>query len=670
MTSVRRAGNALVLAIAPCLLSCDGSNDDGPTGSTGSFTISVSPATASIQQSGSTYVTVTLTRSGGFSGAVTLTISGSPEGVSATMDPAVLSGNTVLSRIDLTASASAVPGTPTVTITGTSGTSHASATFALSVTAAPDYALSVPATTVAAGATSDITVSINRANFTGGVTLALVNPPAGITGTFSPAPSTTNSALLSLGVGPNVSAGLYPLTIRGTASGLSERTTSMVLTVTPASTANNNVEYQFCQQDDVPAFFAYQDGSGPWQAANGSVSGGVTRFGFKLTTGRGGILIVYPFTIGDQQASRARAGSRLADRRSRVRFRTPRAPVARRVLAAVQAYETLVFHGSTAELAEDGVLACTISPPPRTIRGTVTGLAQFQYSVLSLGGVSTIFQGGVNTNPVTFDGVEGDLVNFMGSRLPATGAAPDRAVVFRNLNIPDGGTLPSTIDFNGPASFVPASAGVTLSGASGDRFEVYTDVITAIGVNLLWNDIGPSTVNPRPWAGLPDSRLGPGELHNIIVFASAQANSPDFRVAAKYVGSVSNQSVTFGPAVNPATVSQVNAGTYPRFRFQGTLTSEYNKGVIISVDPGEGTYFSALATSAWLAASGSATSYDLTMPDVASLPGFPTSARLKAGLNSVTTEAFGFTGPGTFEARPVAGTESKTSIRTRTIDVP
>ena len=668
MTTVRYARGALLAAVAPMLLSC---GDDEPTGSTGSFTIALSSATASLPQTASTFVTVTLTRSGGFSGPVTLTISGSPTGVSATMDPAVLSGNTAESRIDLTASASAALGTSTVTITGTSGARQASATFALSVVTAPDYTVAVPASvSVAVGATSDVTVDINRSNFTGGVTLALVNPPAGITGTFSPVPSTTNSAVLSLSVGSNVAPGIYPLSIRATAGGFSDRTTALQLAVIPSSTASNNVEYQFCQEDDVPAFFAYQDGGGAWQAVNGTASGTVTRFPFRLTTGRGGILIVYPFTIEEQHALRANTGSRLAARRSHARNRTRPAQVARRVLAAVEAYETLVFYGSTTELAEDGVLSCAILPPSKTIRGTVAGLAQFQYSVLTLGNVSRIFEGGVNTNPVTFDGVEGDLVDFIGSRLPSTGSAPDRAVVFRNLNIPDGGTLPSTIDFNGPASFVPASATVAITGAPGDRFEVYNHVITARGPVRLWNDIAPSQNSNRPWAGLPADRLAPGELHDILVFASPIPDSPDVRIATKYVGAVSNQTVAFGPVVNPATVSQLNAGSYPRFRFQGDLPPEYNKGIFITVSPDEGSYLIMLATNAWLTASGTAAGYDLTIPDVAGLPGFPTASRLQPGQHFVTTEAFGFTGPGTFEPRPVAGTEAKTSIRTRTIDVP
>ncbi len=651
-------------------MACGGDDDDEPTGITGSFTLSVSPTPVNLTPGQSTYVTATLTPSGGFSGSVSLTISGTPTGVSAAATPAALSGTTVASRIDLTATGAAAIGSSTVTVTGTSGSQQATATFTLNIENPPDYSVSGPgAASIASGATGDVTLNINRSNFSGGVTLALVNPPGGITATFSPAPTTGNSAVMTVNVASTVAPALYALTIRATASGLTDRTTTLQLTVIPPVTASNNVEYQFCD-GDAPGFFAYQDGGGSWQVVNGTTTAGITRYGFRVDAGRGGVMLVYPFTLEGQQRLRAVRGSRQAARRSAARLRTGATLVAPRVQAAVEAYETIVFYGSTTELSEDGIQSCAVFPPTKTIQGTVTGLATFQYSVLTLGDVTTIFEGGVNVNPVTFDGVARDQLVFLGSRLPSTGSAPDRGVIFRNLSIPDGGTLPAPIDFNGPASFVPAAATVTIAGAQGDRFEVYNHVHTASGPVRLWNDIAPSQISTRPWTGLPASQLAAGEFHDILVFASPAPNSPDIRVATKYVGPVSNQTLTFAPAVNPATISQLSAGAYPRLRFQGDLPAEYNKYVNFFVSPDEGNFMFLLATKAWLTASGMTAGYDLTMPDVAGLPGFPTASRLKQGENFVTTEASGFTSAGTFEPRPAIGVESRLSMRTRTVDVP
>jgi hypothetical protein len=80
--------------------------------------------------------------------------------------------------------------------------------------------------------------------------------------------------------------------------------------------------------------------------------------------------------------------------------------------------------------------------------------------------------------------------------------------------------------------------------------------------------------------------------------------------------------------------------------------------------------FFILATGAYLTASGNALAYDITMPDVAALAGFPAAARLTAGSNDVTVSGFGFTGPGLFYLRPTLGSESKASIRNTAISVP
>ncbi len=77
--TVRRA--VLVLAsgaIAACSSTGDGGTQPGPTPA---IAISLNPTSGSVAQGGSTSLTATLTRSGGFSGTVTLSVQGAPTGV-------------------------------------------------------------------------------------------------------------------------------------------------------------------------------------------------------------------------------------------------------------------------------------------------------------------------------------------------------------------------------------------------------------------------------------------------------------------------------------------------------------------------------------------------------------------------------------------------------------
>ena len=688
MTSIQRAGRGwLAAGFAILCLACDGTDDDdGPTGNTGSITIVVGPATASIQPGSSTFVTVTLTRAGGFTGTVTVTIAGLPNGVTATMAPAQLTGNAVTSRIDLTAAATAALASATVTVSAAAqGVTTATASFQLAVTAPPDYAMVVsPATlTIAAGGTGNVDLQINRTNFSGPITLALLNPAAGITATFNPASATAATSAMALNVAATVAPGSYQVTIQGTATGVSSRSVAVTVTVVPPPPSGNNVAYYFCHVDDVPAFFAYQDGSGAWQSVTGVSSGGTTTFSFNITQGRGATLSVYQYSAAAVARVTGRMSARRMNRTATMasRFRDPRgagrrAPGRSTALTAAAVgdlYETYVLYGSTTELAQDGLDVCGQAEPTKTVRATVTGVAPGQYGVVSLGSVTRIVDGATFTNPVTLDGVLPGPQDLVGSRISTPGLAPDKLVIFRNLNIPDQGSLPSTIDFNSPTSLVPATATATISGAAtGDRLEIFVGLLTANGSGLLWNDLAPSTVAARPWAGLNSANMISGDLHHLFAFASRSTDLVDFRVVSKTVGAVSNQALALGAELNAPTASMVSAGAYPRFRFQGALAAGYNKRVSIDV-LGEEDGSSALyivTSVAYLGLSGTPEDYDITMPDVAGLPGFPLEARLTTGTNVVTLSAKGFTGSGLYEPRPIPGYESKELYKARRINVP
>jgi hypothetical protein len=671
----RATREGLGVAAAIAALACGGDDNVGPTGS---IQIAVNPASLSVNQGGSGSVNALLTRGGGFNGVVTLAVSGLPAGVTPTITPAQLSGTTTSATIDVTVAATVALGTYTATITATAqGVGQATATYQLTVTAAPDYALTVTPTelTIVAGASGSATVSIQRTNFTGEIALQLLNPPVGITGAFNPTPSTTNASALVVTVAANVAPGTYPLTIQGTATGPGVKTTTLTVTVPPPSTGGS-IEYLFCSESATPVFVAYQDGDGPWQAVTGSSSGGATRFSFNLTQGRGGVMFVY-LTPASIVAATDRTGTlRQVARPSGVRDKIRSRVAGRRngtLIPSFSAdtYLTEVLYGSADELAEDGSGNCALTQPTKTITGTVAGVPVGAYGFVSLGGASDIFDGGIPNNPMTFSGVPAGVVDFVGMRT-IPGNAPNKVIVFRNLNLPDGGSLPSVIDFDGSAATAPATATATITGAAGDDVEIFTELVTANGLTGGWSDLSPSQITTRPWGGLAPATMVNGDYHGLIVFANPPDGSADVRVSLKFVGPVADQTLALGPAISEPSTSQISAGTYPRFRFQGTLPAEYNKGASLDVLSAEssGNVFSILATSSYLAAAGNALAYDFTMPDVAGLTGFPVASRLTAGTNDVSVSGFGFTGPGIFDLLPNLGSEFKAATKGATVNVP
>ena len=528
-----------------------------------------------------------------------------------------------------------------------------------------------PATlTVPQGGSGSVTAQLTRGGgFTGDVTLAVSGLPTGVTTTITPAQlsGTTASATINVSVAATVSAGNYTATVTGTAQGVGQATATYQLTVTqPAPT---DVEYRFCH-DDAPSFFAWQDGSGSWQALSGTGSGDTTRYEFTVTQGRSGVMLLYQEVI--EPVAGLRVAARSIMHRQAIahdRKRQAHAPPVRSAL--VDVYQTIVIYASAAELVEDGEATCTAEELTKTITGTVTNVPEGMYGIVALGPSGIIFDGAASTNPVTFSEIPEGPVNLVGSRT-FPGEPADRLILVRNLDIPDGGSLPSPIDFSGPASLEPADAIVTIGGGSGHNLEVYTLLVTANGVSGVWNDLDPTPVTNRPWVGLPSAAMVAGDFHGIIVFASANDGTGDFRVAGKYVGPVADQTLDVGPTINLPGISQVASGPYPRFRFQVTLPSGSNKGATFDLlsPEGSGNSYTILATSAWLSASGNSLAYDFTMPDFTTLAGFPAASRLTAGTNDLIVSGFGFTGQGIFESLPSIGTEFRGSLRNSTVTVP
>ncbi len=196
------------------------------------YTLSLSPTALTIGQGATGNTTVTITRTN-FTGAVTLSLGNAPAGVTGAFNPAAPTGTS--STVTLSVGAAVAPGVYNLTVDGTATAGNRSTPLTLTVSAAPDYTLSLsPATlTIAQGATGPTTVTITRTNFTGAVTLSLGSAPAGVTGSFDPGTPAGTSSTLTVSVGPAVATGVYDLTVNGNGSP-GTRSTPLTLTVSAA----------------------------------------------------------------------------------------------------------------------------------------------------------------------------------------------------------------------------------------------------------------------------------------------------------------------------------------------------------------------------------------------------------------------------------------------------
>ena len=205
------------------------------------YSLSAAPSSRTVVQGAGTSYTVSIARTGGYTGSVTLSVSGLPSGAAATFSPNPTTAST--STISVTASPTTPASSYTATITGVSGglTHTTAVTLVVQAAAAPGYSLSASPSShsVVQGARTSYAVTISRGGgFTGSVTLSVTGLPSGVTATFNPANTTGTSSTLSVTTSTTTRTGSYTLTITGV-SGSTSRTVAVTLVVTSANDCNN-----------------------------------------------------------------------------------------------------------------------------------------------------------------------------------------------------------------------------------------------------------------------------------------------------------------------------------------------------------------------------------------------------------------------------------------------
>lgn len=596
--------------------------------------IALSPAALSLEQGSSGTSTVTLTRTN-FDGAVALSMDAPPAGITAAFAPASVTGTT--STLTVSVGGSVAAGTyPLVVRASGTGVTDRTAALALTVTAAPNVVLSVqPAViTVQQGASGTATVTLTRTAFTGAVTLTLAAPPSGVTGIFTPAAPTGVTSTLTLSVGSQVAPGQYTLTIQGTST-LGVRQVSLGLTVT--ASVPGNVEVRFCSASENPVFFAYQDGAGAWVPVTATLSSGVYRYVFPLTQGYGGVFFVTPSGQGPA------------------------------------VFETTVLHASTAEMTTLGLENCQSSGPTRSVWLQVSGVGNGQMANLSLGNQTEVFFGGLTPSPIQFTDVRSGLVDFIGVRSSVLTGVPDKIQDVRGLDPADGSTLPFIADFNNVTGYDPASAQLVIGNALGDDLVNATSFLTTNGeAGLLGGFKAPSTAVTRTWYGVPTAKLQAGDIHmNFVVATPAVTSTDEMRSFVGFVTTVQDVSPLLGPRLPTPVVTSVGVPAYRRLSVQGTIPAEYADFVSAEFGPsGGGNEVFISRTGAYLAATTSSWSYDIVMPDLTGLAGFPMTSGLPAGELEATITVAGWTGAGIIAAVPATGATALSASKTVKIVVP
>jgi len=615
------------------------------------FTLSAAAVTIASGASGASSITLTRTN---FTGDVALSLVTPPAGITASFTPATTTGSTSLATVVVAPTVAA--GNYSLTVQGAAtGPGNKTTTLQVTVTVAADFAIAASPTgiSVTAGLSGTSTVTITRTNFGGAVTLALSSAPVGITATFAPNVTLTSSSVATVAVAASVAPGSYDLVVQGAGFNIGARTTALRVTVVAAPTATA-VDFAVCNLDLAQLVWAaYRDGNGPWTKVTPTLVNGVQRVMFNITSATAAVA----YTIQVPQAAvrnalsapLSPAAERLAVRSSTNAGRFDLRAFQRDAGAPV-IYSTTQVQFLRTEIAQ--YASCVNVTLGSALTATVSGIPVGDNArVTSVAGGSPFFTSATPTR--TLDQPAG-AQDFWTVRQNANGTS-----IFSDLQ--RGVTVPGTLNVNALTMTPALVATVTLTGLpAGGIVSDEMELTTTRG------RIAPVLINGTQ----------PNATRRIVAHSGAQASDMyGYRYAVVgqlgsanqlfsgtyYLGqTVADKTIAVHTAAPAWTTTTVTNTPYTRLRSTGTIPAEYNRLVAVT-HQGNGfqaNSYTVMATGGWLAAQGSATSYDLSMEDLSAAQ-WPVGAALAP---PATTSRLMLTGSN-FGLQPVAGAYAITVIR-------
>jgi hypothetical protein len=602
---IQNPSRVLLAASMMALAACGSSKS--PTGTTqppATIGVSSGAPTLTVAQGAAGTAALTVSRTS-YTGEVTLTAEGLPTGVTATFTPATVAADSTTSSLALAVSATAAAGTSTIIVRARgTGVTDVTTSVALTITATAtgtlSLALTPAASTIVAGQTAVSTLAITRGGgFAGGVNLTLSGAPTGLTFAFSTSnPVTANSVTLTLSAATSVVPGPYTLTVRGNATGLTEATTTYVLTVN--AVPSNSVSWRYCNADRIPSWFAYQDGTdGSWQRVTATSAG------------------QFDFAVGQPTVGIASVST---DRGVTV---------------------TEVRYFGLSELQAAAAAECTEYPVAgtKTINGSITGFSSTSETAnVSIG--NTVSSIASQLSP-TFSvlQVQNGPRDLIATRVNVGTNTTARLLLLRATNFADNGST-GALDLAAGTSFAPASASVTVTAPNDGTLIGSTNLLTATNTGATLQFGALSSGVASTYQGFPASVLVASDQQRVTI--SQNVGTTLSRSISRFIGGPVNIAMTMPADPAVPTVTLVPNATYPRATAAGTLPAAFNRQVSLVFEPPS-------LPRRWILSSTSAAragslSYSLTMPDFSQVPGWNTAWQLTTGAVDVNSSFNGQTG--------------------------
>jgi hypothetical protein len=695
--------NALLLLIASGL-ACGGDTTGANAVPPCCISLSLPNMMLTVIQGLSINVPVTLTRTNNYTAAVTLSASDVPTGVTATFNPATLSGATLTSTLTITAATDAptasavlinIKGVTTdsldarvfvtlnvimprvnVTLLGTgAGTVTSSPTgincgtacgagfplgtdVTLTATAAANSAFagwsggctnSTGTCTVNARGTIAVTATFNSTapTFSFSVTPTTVTTPQGGSGTATVAITRSNGF-----------AGAVNLAVAGAPSGLT-------VTPNPASVTGNSATI------NIAAALSVGVSNYPLTitATGTGVAQQTAPLNVQVTPGQGGsgnitlslgtcdptgVPIWFAAQNGNGPWTRVAQGANNA-----FTFTIGANGAFAYVTQDGTNFSTQVIYLTGAEATSIALGSlCAITPQTGTkqLTGTVANVSSSPplFWTLVIGGATARNDGaGGPPQPFGINGVPAGARDLVAARLAPNTNLPgvngvQRMILRRNTNYPNAGSIP-VLNFNSAEAVTPVQHFILLNNLGSDASGVEESLITSNGATSPFftsagnfsQNLNSNVVRYFPF---PESLLSPSDLHQLFIFAG---NETSARFAALYLRQPSGDTtVTFGPSLTMPTVTSLGTTPYLRLRAQLPSQSAYNSAVSFAAEQG-GRDVEVSITAAHLG--GAPATWRMDVPDLSSAGydanwGLRTGAPVAWGVTAVGGNVLPFIG--------------------------
>jgi hypothetical protein len=290
-------------------------------------------------------------------------------------------------------------------------------------------------------------------------------------------------------------------------------------------------------------------------------------------------------------------------------------------------YSTEIVYAQNDELLPLSGGACTEVSGTKTVNGSVTNIPAGSFANLTMGLGSAFFEPPPST--YTLSDLANGPLDLLATRGMITGGAevPDRVIIRRALNPTNGATL-AALDFAAAEAANVTANTLTVSGISANEdnlIDLFFSTATTLDHALFLSDF--FTSGTQTIYHVPSTLTQAGDLHLLDVYAQTGTGSA-LRGETQYYRTAANKSVALGAALNSPTLTTVSSTSPVRLRTQLAVQPEYNSFVVSLFSQGTARSVSVIGTAAYF---GSPSTWDVAIPDLSGVTGFPSASGLQQG---------------------------------------